>query len=118
MQERKPSQTERGSPLPQSHGVAHIHAVVRLGGPHDPETAPTAWATAELLAEAVGRAAARVSVTVEGPSGLRRGRSVGRADRWATDSPRSLDRGGRANRVHGICWIWSGREELDLRQNL
>jgi hypothetical protein len=47
----------------------HVHTVVRLDGPDGPETAPTAWATAELLAEAVGRAAARVSVTVEGSSG-------------------------------------------------
>jgi hypothetical protein len=47
----------------------HLHAVVRLDGPDGPETAPTAWATAELGAEAVGRAAARVSVTVAGSSG-------------------------------------------------
>jgi len=47
----------------------HVHAVVRLDGPDGPETAPTAWAAAELLAEAVGRAAARASVTVEGSSG-------------------------------------------------
>jgi hypothetical protein len=42
--------------------------VAWLGGPNGPETAPTAWETAELLAEAVGRAAARVSVTVAGSS--------------------------------------------------
>jgi hypothetical protein len=53
----------------QARGVVHVHAVIRLDGPDGPETAPTAWATAQRLAEAVGRAAARVSVTVEGPSG-------------------------------------------------
>jgi hypothetical protein len=53
----------------QARGVVHVHAVVRLDGPDGPETAPTAWATAQLLAEAVGRAAARVSVTVQGSSG-------------------------------------------------
>ena len=47
----------------------HVHAVVRFDGPDGPETAPTARATAQRLAEAVGRAAARVSVTVEGSSG-------------------------------------------------
>jgi hypothetical protein len=53
----------------QARGVVHVHAVIRLDGPDGPETAPTAWATAEVLAEAVGRAAARVSVPVEGSSG-------------------------------------------------
>jgi hypothetical protein len=53
----------------QARGVVHVHAVVRLDGPDGPETAPTAWATAQLLAEAVAHAAARVSVTVEGSSG-------------------------------------------------
>ena len=53
----------------QARGVVHVHTVVRLDGPDGPETAPTAWATAQRLAEAVGRAAARVSVTVEGSSG-------------------------------------------------
>ena len=53
----------------QARGAVHVHAVIRLDGPDGPETAPTAWATAQRLAEAVGRAAARVSVTVEGSSG-------------------------------------------------
>jgi len=53
----------------QARGVVHVHAVIRLDGHDGPETAPTAWATAQLLAEAVARAAARVSVTVEGSSG-------------------------------------------------
>jgi hypothetical protein len=53
----------------QARGVVHVHAVIRLDGPDGPETAPTAWATVQRLAEAVARAAARVSVTVEGSSG-------------------------------------------------
>jgi hypothetical protein len=53
----------------QARGAVHVHAAIRLDGPDGPDTAPTAWATAELLAEAVVRAAARVSVTVSGPDG-------------------------------------------------
>jgi hypothetical protein len=53
----------------QARGALHVHAVIRLDGPDGPETAPTAGATAQRLAEAVARTAARVSVTVEGSSG-------------------------------------------------
>ena len=31
----------------QARGVVHVHTVVRLDGPDGPETAPTAWATAQ-----------------------------------------------------------------------
>jgi hypothetical protein len=53
----------------QARGSVHVHAVIRLDGPDGPDTAPAGGATAQRLAEAVARTAARVSVTVEGPDG-------------------------------------------------
>jgi hypothetical protein len=50
----------------------HVHAVIRLDGPDGPDTAPAGGATAQRLAEAVARTAARVSVTVAGPDGRER----------------------------------------------
>ena len=70
------------------------HAVIRLDGPDGPETAPTAWATAQRLAEAVGRAAARVSVTVQGSSG----REL--VVRWGQHFERLKVSGFRALKVH------------------
>ena len=82
----------------QARGAVHVHAVIRLDGPDGPDTAPTGGATAQRLAEAVARTAARVSVTVAGPDGrelivrwgaqvdvrtITRNPSVGDADRNA-----------------------------------
>jgi hypothetical protein len=53
----------------QARGSVHIHAVIRLDGPDGPDTAPAGGATAQRLAEAVARTAARVAVTVAGPGG-------------------------------------------------
>ena len=53
----------------QARGAVHVHAVIRLDGPDGPDTAPAGGATAQRLAEAVARTAARVSVTVAGPDG-------------------------------------------------
>lgn len=53
----------------QARGSVHVHAVIRLDGPDGPDTAPGGGATAQRLAEAVARTAARVAVTVEGPDG-------------------------------------------------
>ena len=53
----------------QARGAVHVHAVIRLDGPYGPDTAPAGGATAQRLAEAVARTAARVSVTVAGPDG-------------------------------------------------
>jgi hypothetical protein len=53
----------------QARGAVHVHAVMRLDGPDGPDTAPAGGATAQRLAEAVARTAARVAVTVEGPDG-------------------------------------------------
>ncbi len=53
----------------QARGAVHVHAVIRLDGPEGPDTAPAGGATAQRLAEAVARTAARVAVTVAGPDG-------------------------------------------------
>jgi hypothetical protein len=53
----------------QARGSVHVHAVIRLDGPDGPDTAPGGGATAQRLAEAVARTAARVAVTVAGPGG-------------------------------------------------
>ncbi|MET8048783.1 replication initiator [Streptosporangium sp. NPDC005286] len=48
----------------QRRGVVHFHAVIRLDGSEGPTSPPPAWATADLLADAVRYAASAVSVTV------------------------------------------------------
>ena len=47
----------------QARGVIHFHVIFRLDGPQDRQ-ASAAWATAEVLADAVRSAAATVSVAV------------------------------------------------------
>ncbi|MER5781979.1 replication initiator [Streptomyces mobaraensis] len=49
----------------QKRGAIHFHAVIRLDGPDGGTTAPPAWATADLLTDAIRAAAARA--TVAGP---------------------------------------------------
>ncbi|MEV8630719.1 replication initiator [Streptosporangium sp. NPDC051023] len=47
----------------QRRGVVHFHAVIRLDGLDGPASAPPAWATADMLADAVRHAASAVAVT-------------------------------------------------------
>ncbi|GAA3077522.1 replication initiator [Streptosporangium carneum] len=47
----------------QRRGMVHFHAVIRLDGPDGPDSPPPAWATAEMLADAVRHAAHAVTVT-------------------------------------------------------
>ncbi|MGX1475834.1 UNVERIFIED_CONTAM: hypothetical protein RKD50_004642 [Streptomyces canus] len=49
----------------QKRGAVHFHAVIRLDGPGGGNTPPPAWATAELLTDAVEAAASKVRV--DGP---------------------------------------------------
>lgn len=49
----------------QKRGAVHFHAVIRLDGPTGGDTPPPPWATAELLTDAIGAAAAKVRV--DGP---------------------------------------------------
>ncbi|MCZ9342827.1 replication initiation protein, partial [Streptomyces sp. TRM76130] len=37
----------------QRRGAVHFHAVIRLDGPEGAEDAPPAWATTELLTDAI-----------------------------------------------------------------
>ncbi|MCH0567942.1 replication initiation protein [Streptomyces sp. MUM 136J] len=50
----------------QKRGAVHFHAVIRLDGPQGGDTTPPAWATPELLTDAISTAAAKVRV--DGPS--------------------------------------------------
>ncbi|MGW4949043.1 replication initiator [Streptomyces parvulus] len=49
----------------QKRGAVHFHAVIRIDGPEGGESPPPAWATAELLTDAIQVAA--VAARVEGP---------------------------------------------------
>ncbi|WP_079062244.1 replication initiator [Streptomyces griseoruber] len=50
----------------QKRGAVHFHAVIRLDGPGGGDTPPPAWATAELLTDAITAAASKVQV--DGPT--------------------------------------------------
>ncbi|GAA4139540.1 replication initiator protein RepSA [Actinomadura keratinilytica] len=54
----------------QRRGVVHFHAVIRLDGPQGPATPPPAWASYDLLADAVGQAARAVTVTTPAAPGV------------------------------------------------
>ncbi len=47
----------------QRRGAVHFHAVIRLDGPEGGNTPPPAWATADLLTDAIRAAAATARVT-------------------------------------------------------
>ncbi|MEV7883770.1 replication initiator protein RepSA [Streptomyces sp. NPDC002817] len=63
----------------QKRGAVHFHAVIRFDGPHGPDDPPPAWATLDLLTDAVHAAAARVAVAVP-PAGDEPARTL----RWGT----------------------------------
>ncbi|MEV7690133.1 replication initiator protein RepSA [Streptomyces bungoensis] len=48
----------------QKRGAVHFHAVIRFDGPEGPDDPPPAWATLDLLTDAIRAAAARVAVDV------------------------------------------------------
>ncbi|WP_069769933.1 replication initiator [Streptomyces sp. LUP30] len=50
----------------QKRGAVHFHAVIRIDGPEGGDTAPPAWATAELLTDAIQAAA--TAARVDGPT--------------------------------------------------
>ncbi|MFE0674522.1 replication initiator [Streptomyces sp. NPDC058867] len=50
----------------QKRGAVHFHAVIRLDGPEGGDTPPPAWATAELLTDAIRAAAA--AARIDGPT--------------------------------------------------
>ncbi|MGW7385174.1 replication initiator protein RepSA [Streptomyces sp. NPDC054794] len=61
----------------QKRGAVHFHAVIRFDGPDGPDSPPPAWATVDLLTDAIHAAAARVAVDVP-PSGDQPARTL----RW------------------------------------
>ncbi len=52
----------------QKRGALHFHAVIRIDGPEGPETPPPAWATVDLLADAIRAAAAHSYTSVSVPA--------------------------------------------------
>ncbi|WP_326775933.1 replication initiator protein RepSA [Streptomyces sp. NBC_01445] len=52
----------------QKRGAIHFHAVIRLDGPDGPETAPSSWASVDLLADAIRAAAAHSYTSVSLPA--------------------------------------------------
>ncbi|MFE4328084.1 replication initiator protein RepSA [Streptomyces sp. NPDC056831] len=46
----------------QKRGAIHFHAVIRFDGPDGPESPPPAWATLDLLTDALHAAAARAAI--------------------------------------------------------
>ncbi|OEJ25818.1 replication initiation protein [Streptomyces agglomeratus] len=48
----------------QKRGAVHFHAVIRFDGPDGPDTPPPAWATLDLLTDAIRAAVERVRVVV------------------------------------------------------
>ncbi|MDX3576468.1 replication initiator protein RepSA [Streptomyces sp. FL07-04A] len=63
----------------QKRGAVHFHAVIRFDGPEGPDSPPPAWATLDLLTDAIHAAAARVAVDVA-PAGDQPARTL----RWGT----------------------------------
>ncbi|MEU3630722.1 replication initiator protein RepSA [Streptomyces fradiae] len=63
----------------QKRGAVHFHAVIRFDGPEGPDTPPPAWATLDLLTDAIRAAAARVQVDVPAA-----GDQPARTLRWGT----------------------------------
>jgi hypothetical protein len=53
----------------QRRGLVHFHAVIRADGPTGPDSAPPAWLTPDVLADAVRSASASVRVDTERPDG-------------------------------------------------
>ncbi|WP_329119683.1 replication initiator [Streptomyces sp. NBC_01465] len=63
----------------QKRGAIHFHAVIRFDGPDGPDTPPPAWATLDLLEDALRAAAGRAAIDVP-PAGDQPSRSL----RWGT----------------------------------
>ncbi|AKJ12156.1 replication initiation protein [Streptomyces incarnatus] len=63
----------------QKRGALHFHAVIRLDGPEGPETPPPAWATVDVLTDAIRAAAAHSYTSVSVPAA---GDQPARTFRW------------------------------------
>ncbi|MGV9648682.1 replication initiator protein RepSA [Streptomyces sp. NPDC003554] len=65
----------------QKRGAVHFHAVIRIDGPDGPDTPPPAWATVELLTDAIRAAVAHSYTSVTVPAA---GDQPARTFRWGT----------------------------------
>ncbi|MFJ8609951.1 replication initiator protein RepSA [Streptomyces sp. NPDC093675] len=65
----------------QKRGAVHFHAVIRIDGPDGPDTPPPAWATVELLTDAIRAALAHSYTSVTVPAA---GDQPARTFRWGT----------------------------------
>ncbi|MGX1130765.1 hypothetical protein RKD49_002955 [Streptomyces glaucescens] len=65
----------------QKRGALHFHAVVRLDGPEGPGTPPPAWATVDLLTDAIHAAAVHSYTSVSVPAAEEQ---PARTFRWGT----------------------------------
>ncbi|MGW5058526.1 replication initiator protein RepSA [Streptomyces sp. NPDC004096] len=65
----------------QKRGAVHFHAVIRIDGPDGPDTPPPAWATVELLTDAIRAAVAHSYTSVSVPAA---GDQPARTFRWGT----------------------------------
>ncbi|MFJ2173954.1 replication initiator protein RepSA [Streptomyces sp. NPDC087851] len=63
----------------QKRGAIHFHAVIRFDGPDGPDSPPPAWATHDLLTDALRAAAARTEVALPAAGGF-----PARVLRWGT----------------------------------
>ncbi|MGQ5656772.1 replication initiator protein RepSA [Streptomyces sp. EKR5.2] len=63
----------------QKRGAVHFHAVIRIDGPDGPDTPPPAWATVELLTDAIRAAVAHSYTSVSVPAA---GDEPARTFRW------------------------------------
>ncbi|WTR52579.1 replication initiation protein [Streptomyces sp. NBC_00134] len=71
----------------QKRGAVHFHAVIRIDGPDGPDTPPPAWATTELLTQAILRAAAHAYTTIIVPPN----KDAGFPNDWQLRWGRQLD---------------------------
>jgi hypothetical protein len=65
----------------QKRGAVHFHAVIRIDGPDGPDTPPPAWATVELLTDAIRAAATHSYTSLSVPAS---GDQPARTFRWGT----------------------------------
>ncbi|MFI9200545.1 replication initiator protein RepSA [Streptomyces sp. NPDC053048] len=68
----------------QKRGAVHFHAVIRLDGPGGADEAPPAWATLDLLTDAIRAAVAHPYTTVKVPPHHDAGYVYGWSLRWGT----------------------------------
>jgi hypothetical protein len=65
----------------QKRGAVHFHAVIRIDGPEGPDTPSPAWATVDLLTDAIRAAAGHSYTSVSVPAA---GDQPARTFRWGT----------------------------------